>query len=205
MFFLFCPVLKVGTMEQQHRSTDPLWEMQNRRLSLDLLTQNLHFNKTRPPASFSCILTSEKPESRDHIPKSSPMLTFLSGCCLGSISAFGEQREWTSYQLGIVPIIIMSYNELSSGIVGKWCTGRLFVTSGKVNILLRATSEGTTGYYFRTKGKNCRGKHFSWNVFFSPSQNTMSDVWGEGNTGGGSYFKIFLKDNWPHLINCKSC
>lgn len=92
----------------------------------------------------------------------------------------------------------MLYSELSSGIVGKWCTGRQFVSSGKVNILLRTTSEGTTGYYFRTKGKN-RSKHFSWNIFFFPSQNTMSNVWGKGNMYGArevwvvGHTLIFLK------------
>lgn len=62
-----------------------------------------------------------------------------------------------------------------------------FVTSGKVNILLRATLEATTGYYFRNKGKKPRETFFLEQFFFPLSQNTMSDVWGEENTGGGSY------------------
>lgn len=90
--------------------------------------------------------------------------------------------------------------ELSSGIVGKWYTGTQFVSSNKVNILPRATSEGTTGYYFGTKGKKQRETFFlEHDFFFPPSQNTMSNesmgqgkyVWGKGNVGGRDLKKGF--------------
>ena len=73
-----------------------------------------------------------------------------------------------------------------------------FVSSSKVNILLRTTSEATTGYYFRTKGKQQRETFFLEHNFFSPSQNTMSNVWGKGNMYGarGMWEDLILKSGF---------
>lgn len=47
----------------------------------------------------------------------------------------------------------MSYSELSSGIVGKWYTGRQFVSSGKVNILLEQPQRAPQVTISEPKGK----------------------------------------------------
>lgn len=57
-------------------------------------------------------------------------------------------------------IIVRSFGELFSGIVGKESPGEQFVSSDKIKILLRATSVGTIGYYFRTKVKKKRETFF---------------------------------------------
>ena len=143
--------------------TYDMLEMQDLRRALDLLIENQRFNKIS--RCFLYILKSEKTWSRESHLRSS-LIAALSNCYLGRISAFHEQRANQLSRLGLVPAItITSYSD--PPII--WHCWEMVVSSGKVNILLRAMPVGTTGYYFRTKGKMWR-ETFLEHIFFSFSK-----------------------------------